>query len=131
MDGEAGRTTAYLVGALDDRFFELERLHGQKGSRLVAESHSAAIDRIEAIVTTETIDCDFTRLDGYLFVPSRESTDILERELKATHRAGLTGVEFVERAPLSSFDTEPSLRFPRQAQFHPMKYLAKLAEAIT
>ncbi len=129
--GETGRTTAHLVNALDDRFYELERLHGQKGSRLVAESHSAAIDRIEAIVKAESIDCDFTRLDGYLFVPPGESTAILERELKATHRAGLSGVELVKRAPLSSFDTGPSLRFPRQAQFHPMKYLAKLAEAIT
>ena len=34
----------------------------------------------------------------------------------------------VTRAPLSSFDTGPCLRFPRQGQFHPLKYLAGLAE---
>ena len=33
------------------------------------------------------------------------------------------------RAPLSSFDTGRCLRFPRQAQFHPLKYLAGLADA--
>lgn len=55
--GMTSRTTAHLVNALDDRFYELERLHGEKGSRLAAESHSAAIDRIEAIVKEEKIDC--------------------------------------------------------------------------
>ena len=44
--GETSRTTAHLVNALDDRYFEIERLHGEKGARLGAESHTAAIDRI-------------------------------------------------------------------------------------
>src|SRR5947208_7257753 len=48
--GMTSRTTAHLVNALDDRFYELERLHGEKGARLAAESHSAAIDRVEAMV---------------------------------------------------------------------------------
>src|SRR3954470_22840886 len=51
--GETGRTTAHLASALDDRFYHLEQLHGEKGARLAAESHSAAIDRIESIVATE------------------------------------------------------------------------------
>ena len=48
--GMTGRTTAHLVNALDDRYFELERLHGEEGARLAAESHTAAINAIEAIV---------------------------------------------------------------------------------
>src|SRR5918995_7404359 len=46
--GETGRTTAHLSNAMDDRFIELERVHGQQNARLAAESHGAAIDRIEA-----------------------------------------------------------------------------------
>jgi glycine/D-amino acid oxidase-like deaminating enzyme/nitrite reductase/ring-hydroxylating ferredoxin subunit len=128
--GMTSRTTAHLVNALDDRFYELERLHGEKGARLAAESHSAAIDRVEAIVKEESIDCEFERLDGYLFVPPGESKEQLEDELKATHRAGLTGVEMIDRAPIKDFDTGKCLRFPRQAQFHPLKYLKGLAHAI-
>src|SRR5436309_12251274 len=60
--GQTQRTTAHLSNAIDDRYSEIERLHGEKGSRLAAESHSAAINRIEAIVRMETIDCDFQRL---------------------------------------------------------------------
>lgn len=129
LSGETERTTAHLTYALDDRYFELERLHGEKGARLAAESHSAAIDAIEEIITTENILCDFERLDGYLFTPPGESPQILERELIAAHRAGLSAVERVSRVPIPSFDTGPALRFPRQAQFHPLKYLAALAQA--
>ena len=128
--GMTGRTTAHLVNALDDRYFELERLHGKKGARLAAESHTAAVDRIEAIVKEEGIGCEFERLDGYLFVPPGDAKKILDDELEAAHRAGLTDVEKVEGAPLDSYDTGPALRFPRQAQFHPLKYLAGLAQAI-
>src|SRR3977135_2174099 len=49
--GMTGRTTAHLVTALDDRYFELERLHGEAGARLAAQSHAAAIDKVEAIVS--------------------------------------------------------------------------------
>jgi glycine/D-amino acid oxidase-like deaminating enzyme/nitrite reductase/ring-hydroxylating ferredoxin subunit len=128
--GETSRTTAHLVNALDDRYFQLEKLHGHKGSQLAAESHTAAIDRIEEIVAKENIACEFERLDGYLFVPPGESTDVLDKELGAAHRVGLTGVELVARAPLQGFDTGPCLRFPQQAQFHPLKYLNALARAI-
>jgi glycine/D-amino acid oxidase-like deaminating enzyme/nitrite reductase/ring-hydroxylating ferredoxin subunit len=128
--GMSGRTTAHLSNAIDDRYYEIERLHGEKGARLTAESHTAAIDRIERIVNEEGIDCDFERLDGYLFTGPHRSKKELDDELKAAHRAGLTAVERVRRAPLNSFDTGAALRFPRQGQFHPLKYLAGLARAI-
>ena len=130
VSGETERTTAHLVTALDDRYVDLERLHGEKGARLAAESHSEAISQIERIVREEHIDCDFERVDGYLFMPPGESTDILDREMAAAQRAGLTDVHMVARAPVTSFDTGRTLCFPRQAQFHPLKYLAAVAQAI-
>ena len=127
--GMTGVTTAHLVNALDDRFFELERLHGERGSRLAAESHTAAIDTIENIVRRERIACDFTRLDGYLFCAPEHDETYINRELDAAHRAGLHGVAKAGRAPVP-FDTGPCLRFPNQAQFHPLKYLSSVGAAI-
>jgi len=129
--GESERTTAHLSNALDDRYYHLERLFGVDGARLAAESHSAAIDAIERIVHEEKIDCDFARLDGYLFNSPGEPADVLHRELAAAHRAGLEHVELVDRAPLVSFATGPALLFPNQAQFHPVRYLGALANAVT
>jgi glycine/D-amino acid oxidase-like deaminating enzyme/nitrite reductase/ring-hydroxylating ferredoxin subunit len=129
--GMTQRTTGHLTHMLDDRYFELERLRGQEDARLAAESHTAAIDRIESVVREEGLDCDFARIDGYLFLAEGDTLETLEKELAAAHRAGLRQVTPVERAPFGSFDTGPCLRFPLQAQFHPLKYLAGLARAIT
>ncbi|HEX3036888.1 MAG TPA: FAD-dependent oxidoreductase [Thermodesulfobacteriota bacterium] len=128
--GQTERTTAHLANEIDDSYIEIERLHGKEGARLAAESHTAAINTIETIATEERIECDFERLDGYLFVPPGESTEVLDRELEAARLAGIHGVELIERAPLNSFNTGPCLRFPRQGQFHPLKYLMGLSRAI-
>ncbi len=127
--GETARTTAHLSDALDDRYFRLEAMHGADGALLAAESHGAAIDWIEQIVVEESIDCGFLRLDGYLFLAPGDDATLLERELEAAHRAGLVGVERLARAPMPHFGTGPCLRFPRQAQLHPLTYLAQLARA--
>jgi glycine/D-amino acid oxidase-like deaminating enzyme/nitrite reductase/ring-hydroxylating ferredoxin subunit len=128
--GMTERTTAHLTYAIDDQYLKIEHLHGQKGAQLSAESHKTAIDRIETIIAEEGIECDFERLEGYLFLAPGHPIDMLEHELKAAHRAGLTEIEFVKRAPVENFDTGKCLRFPRQAQFHPLKYITGLAHAI-
>jgi glycine/D-amino acid oxidase-like deaminating enzyme/nitrite reductase/ring-hydroxylating ferredoxin subunit len=127
--GQTQRTSAHLSNAIDDRYIEIEKVHGEEGARLAAESHTAAIDRIEAIAETEGIQCEFLRVDGYLFLAPGHSADLLEQEREAAHRAGLIDVDFVTRAPASSFDTKRCLHFPRQGQFHPVKYLSGLADA--
>src|SRR5690349_1460424 len=129
--GMTGRTTAHLTNAFDDRYVEMENLHGADGARLIAASHTAAINKIEQICREEQFDCCFERLDGYLFVPPGESTDVLKDELEAAHRAGLVDVELVARAPIETFNTGPALRFTQQGQFHPLEYLTCLARAFT
>jgi glycine/D-amino acid oxidase-like deaminating enzyme/nitrite reductase/ring-hydroxylating ferredoxin subunit len=129
--GETGRTTAHLTAALDDHYYILERMHGSCGSQLAAESHSAAIEQIAAIVQAEQLDCDFERVSGYLFEPPGDESNLLTRELEAVHRAGLTQVEMLPQVPQLAFETGPALHYPAQAQFHPMKFMAGLARAFT
>jgi glycine/D-amino acid oxidase-like deaminating enzyme/nitrite reductase/ring-hydroxylating ferredoxin subunit len=128
--GETCRTTAHLTNAIDDRYHRLEQVHGLDGARLAAESHTRAIDRIGEIIAEEQIDCDFRRVDGYLFQPPGADAAGLDKELAAAHRCGLTDVQKVERAPIESFNTGPALLFPRQGQFHITKYLRGLTNAI-
>ena len=40
-----GRTTAHLSNAYDDRYVEIEKMHGGEAARLTAESHTAAIQK--------------------------------------------------------------------------------------
>jgi glycine/D-amino acid oxidase-like deaminating enzyme/nitrite reductase/ring-hydroxylating ferredoxin subunit len=127
--GESGRTTAHLTHALDDRYYYIEKAFGKEGSRIAAESHTAAIDLIETIVNTENIDCDFKRVDGYLFLHSSDKRENLEKEFEATQRAGLR-TEWFDGVPHISLETSPCIRFPGQGQFHIMKYLGGLANTI-
>src|SRR5947208_8778338 len=128
--GITGRTTAHLVNAIDDRYLDIEKFLGEECARLTAESHTAAIDCADRIVREHNIDCDFERVDGYLFLPARGSVSELMDELEAIHRAGLVGVERVESVPNTKINSDAVLRFPRQAQFHPLKYLNGLAGVI-
>lgn len=129
--GDSGRTTGHLSNAIDDRYVELERVHGRDRARLAAESHTAAIDEIGRICAAEGIRCGYERIDGFLFCAPGDDTRILHEELAAAHRAGLTDVLLVDRAPGMGFDTGPALMFPRQGQLHIVEYLAGLAAAIT
>ena len=128
--GETGRTTAHIVNALDDRYFEIEKTFGREGAKLAAESHTAAIEMIEKIVYEEGIPCDFIRLNGYLFLHPSDKVESIEEELRATHRVGIN-TEILDEVPGIPFEKGPSLKFPDQAQFHPMKYLKGLCDIIT
>jgi glycine/D-amino acid oxidase-like deaminating enzyme/nitrite reductase/ring-hydroxylating ferredoxin subunit len=126
--GMTGRTSAHLSSTLDDSFHELERLRGLDAARLAWQSHAAAIDRIEAIARDEQIKCDFARVDGYLFSADGDTQD-LERELDTANRAGIP-VRKAEASPIPE-SIGPALIFPGQGRFHPLKYVAGLARAVS
>src|SRR5215216_3598551 len=128
--GESGRTTAHLTCALDDRYYEIEKAFGEEGSRKAAESHMAAIDFIEKIVKKENIDCDFERIDGFLFIHPTDTKENLEKEFEATKKAGLQ-TSWMDHTPVIQSETSPCIRFPNQGQFHIMRYLQGLVNAIT
>ena len=125
--GETAYTTAHLSSEIDASYRKIVHLHGERGAQLAAQSHSAAISEIESIVTREKIECDFERLDGYLFLAQGDTEKTLVEEFEATQRAKLD----VMRLDGPPFDLKlgPCLRFPRQAQFHPLKYIGGLARA--
>ena len=127
--GETFRTSAHLSNALDDRYRTLERWFGEDGARLAAQSHTEAIDLIEKWSTEHGIDCDFARLDGYLFPAPENDPKQLEAEHEAARRAGLE-TEWLP-AGVPGLDTLlPAIRFPRQARFHPGKYVEGLARVV-
>lgn len=128
-NGQTSMTTAHLTCVLDERFFEIERMHGEEGARLAAESHMTAINRIETIVASEKIECDFERLNGYLYAAHGEDEETLIRELAAAQRVGIDAA-LVDRGPKPAIERGRSLLFPNQAQFHPLNYVAGLARAI-
>src|SRR5437867_5317149 len=127
--GESSRTSGHLSYVLDDSFRKMEKSHGKEKARMAVQSHVDAINTIERIVQSEKIDCGFSRVDGYLFFQPNEPADDLEKEHEAALNAGVN-VEISPGSPLDFFNAYPCLKFPNQAEFHIIKYLAALAKVI-
>lgn len=128
--GNTSRTTAHLSNALDDGFPNLIKLFGTEGARLAVQSHGAAIAKIEEIAKEENIDCDFTRVDGYLFANNSQQNDELMKELEAVQQLGWRDVVLRKQAPLDTLTAFSTLQFPNQAHFHILKYLSGLSKVL-
>jgi glycine/D-amino acid oxidase-like deaminating enzyme/nitrite reductase/ring-hydroxylating ferredoxin subunit len=127
--GMTARSTAHLTATCDDSFGELIKLRGLDVARLFYRSHSAAIDRIEAVQREQHIDCDFRRLDGILFPALGSDASVLDRELEVAREVGV-GAEEGKGLPFQGLCDARYLRYRNQAIVHPLKYLRGLAEAI-
>jgi glycine/D-amino acid oxidase-like deaminating enzyme/nitrite reductase/ring-hydroxylating ferredoxin subunit len=127
--GETGRTTAHLVSALDDRFASLESIFGEEDTKLIADSHKAAIRFIEETVRKENINCQFEWLDGYLLMHPSDKPERMKEEYEAARRAGMN-VSEVNMVPGITNYEGPALKFAHQAQFHPLTYVHGLCDAI-
>jgi glycine/D-amino acid oxidase-like deaminating enzyme/nitrite reductase/ring-hydroxylating ferredoxin subunit len=126
--GMTSRTSAHLAPLCDDLVSEMMKVKGQEATKLFCDSHAAAVDRIEEIQNNEGIDCDFRRLDGYLFQGRHMPADIIDQELEAVRAVGAP-VHRLVGLPLKDCGKRHVLRYPRQAAFHPLKYLAGVAKA--
>ena len=127
--GESGRTTAHVTCALDDRYFELEKIFGKDKAGLAANSHMAAIEWINKTVRLEKIECNFKRVDGYLFLHPSDTKETLDKEYEATKQVGLL-TQMLPEVPSIAAENGWCIKFPDQAQFHIMLYLKGLADAI-
>lgn len=125
--GESLSTTAHLASIIDDRFHRLVSIRGAENARLAHQSHATAIDTIDRICQEEGIDCDFQRVDGYLFVGDQNDPDALNKEEDAVRELGIPYERFTN---VQGIINRQCLKFPRQAQFHPTKYLAGLGKAV-
>ena len=89
------------------------------GSR---QAQEAALERYRALCR-ET-GCDFEERDSFVY--SLTNHQALEEELEALSRTGAPAV--LIREPPLPFPVAGAVQFPRQAQFHPLKFLAAIAK---
>jgi glycine/D-amino acid oxidase-like deaminating enzyme/nitrite reductase/ring-hydroxylating ferredoxin subunit len=131
--GMTARTTAHLAPICDDGLSALIDMRGEEAARLFQQSQEAAVDRIEEIVTERDISCNFRRLDAFLFpapgMEMKEAREQIDKEFEAARKLG-AAAERMKGVPLRGFENAPVLKYPRQATFHPLKYIAGLVADI-
>ncbi|KAH8805308.1 gamma-glutamylputrescine oxidoreductase [Xylogone sp. PMI_703] len=133
LSGESGRTSGHLSNALDDKYTEIMKKHGQDGARAAAESHTWAINRVGEIATKLGIECEYRKLPAYeisQYVRSdpnhNKEVEGLKTEVEKANSVGIDA-RYEEGFAVKGWDGKPDQRdaaiFANQATFHPTKYL--------
>ena len=122
--GITKNTTAKLTSQHGLIYDKLIREFGVDRARLYLEANQGALEEYRSLC--RNINCDFEEKDAFVY--SMDKRWKLDREMKALDKLGF-GAEFVEQVPLP-FPTAGAVKFPRQAQFHPLKFLAAIAKGM-
>lgn len=124
--GTTSGTSAHLNTFFDATYPEIESDFGSEASKLVAKAGREAMAMIADLVKAYQIDCDLETKQGFLFAQTDEETKQLTKILEASQNAGVSVTEAEENGLPIEF--QHSLLFSEQAQFHPVKYILKLAD---
>lgn len=123
--GETGHTTAHLTEQVDAGYRAIAREFDRTAARLVARAGRRAIDAIGSIAERERIDCSFEVLPAFIYTDDPAEREALEEEARAAADAGIAA-SFTTEAPLP-FPIAGAIRFDRQAQVHPLRFLHAVA----
>lgn len=125
--GTTGHSTGNLHVAVDDQLQKVRKKWNDDVLRVVCQSRQAMIDHIERTVAQYGIECGFARRPHWIFPSEESQIETMEKELDAAVAGGLTATRATVAMPMA---LGPALRIDNQAQFQPLTYVAKLAEAL-
>jgi glycine/D-amino acid oxidase-like deaminating enzyme/nitrite reductase/ring-hydroxylating ferredoxin subunit len=128
---DTGHTSAHLTMVTDVRLTDLAKNFGRDHAQAVWDAGLAAIAQIDDIVRDEGIYCAFEWVPGYLHAPfndaSRNDRSQFEEESATATDLGFDA-EVVDKVPLVG---GAGIRYEDQARFHPRRYLAGVARALS
>lgn len=126
--GVTENTTAKVTSQHGLIYNYLQVTFGTEFAKLYLESNQNAIDTIEKIIEKENIDCDFERIDNYIYTCTDEYVQRIKDEVKTVKELGVEA-ELIDKINLP-FEIKNGIKFPNQAKFHPLKYLYKIVEVL-
>lgn len=122
--GITKNTTAKITAQHGLVYDKLIQEFGVEKAGLYLRANEAAIDKYRELC--KDIDCDFETKDSYVYSISHR--DKLEAEIQALEKIGYNA-EYVRNIPLP-MENQGAVRFSGQAQFHPLKFVASMADSL-
>lgn len=122
--GITANTTAKLTAQHGLIYGDLLRKFGTEQAQAYLGANQAALDKYRALCGG--IDCDFEEKDAYVYTLSKP--DKIETEAAALQKLGVNA-EVATSLPLP-LTIASAVKFPRQAQFHPLKFAAAIAKGL-
>lgn len=123
--GITGNTTAKITSQHGLLYDKLTRTMGRETARLYLQANEQALQTYRELC--QTIDCDFEEQDAFVY--SLHGRQAIEKEVRAVKALGFPA-ELVTETALP-FPVAGAVRFGRQAQFHPLKFLSALVKELT
>ena len=122
--GTTACTTAKISAGHGLIYAKLAERFGTERAGLYWRAQKRALRAYRAL--SRDIDCDFEQRDGYVYLQHDRAA--LEREQRTLERIGADTV-LTDSLPLP-FGVAGAIRYPHEAQFHPLKLLYALADVL-
>ncbi|MBQ4333193.1 MAG: FAD-dependent oxidoreductase [Clostridia bacterium] len=116
--GVTGRTTAKLTAQHGLIYHRLLKMGGEATARAYWQANTDALERY--VTLCADMDCDYQVTDHTVY--SLDNGRLIEDELTALERIGCPAK--CPRELSLPFEVAGAVTFPRQAQFHPLRFLA-------
>ncbi len=117
-------TTAKITSQHGFIYSELIRRFDSETAKKYYTANEEAIAEYERLC--EGIDCDFERIDSYVY--SSSDSAAVAAEIRALSKLGIPA-DYCECEGLP-FKSYGAVKFPNQAQFHPLKFASHIAKGL-
>lgn len=124
--GQTRNTTAKITSQHGLCYHSLIKTHGREKAAQYAHANEAAVAEYRRIITERGIDCDFEEQRAYVY---GNDVEALTEEARCAKDLGIDA-SFIVPADLP-FAASGAVCFEHQAQFHPLKFLAAVAQPLT
>ncbi len=122
--GTTQNTTAKITAQHGLNYQKLLKSGGPERAQKYLQANQAALKKYAELCAD--IDCDYQVRDNYVY--AIEDRKKLEEEMETLRKIGFPA-EFCESLPLP-METAGAVKFPAQAQFHPLKFLAAISQGL-
>jgi len=124
VSGITKNTTAKITSQHGLIYAKLLKSGGKEKAQMYLAANQKALAEYEKLC--QNIDCDFEKKDAYTY--SMNDRAKIEEEVSAVDSLGFDA-DFVQITQLP-FEIKGAIRFKNQAQFNPLKFIAKIAEGL-
>lgn len=124
--GATCRTTAKITSQHGAVYGDIVKKIGVDAGKLYYESQQNAIDYIESVAAKSGINCMFKRLPAYIY--QKKGDGMLLSEARALNKIG-ADFEYTKTTELP-FEVSGAIKFPNQAQFHPLMLMQRLTQEL-
>lgn len=125
---QLGNTTAKITSQHELFYNYLINTFSKEFAKGYLDANEQAIYNIKNIIDEEQIDCDFEFQDSYVYTDLEDEIIKIKHEVSALNSLGFDA-EYIDKLNVP-FNALAGIKFKKQAQFNPLKYVYGLCEFI-